>query len=288
MTTERAIATVAVVGAGVIGRGVAQNLAASGHETLLLDVSADVLTSALAQIRRDLRFARFHSTPVEDDAAVLARIRATTEIDALADADFVVENVVEDSDVKEQLYARLDEVCRADVVFAANTSCIPVTRLAARTSRPDRVLGIHFMNPVPLTTTVEMIRGWQTSDETLDRARSLLTAMGKSAVLVQDSPGFVSNRVLMLAVNEAAYLVQERVADPAAIDEIFRNCFGHKMGMLETADLIGIDTVLRSIEILHEEFGDSKYRPCPLLRRMVEAGHLGRKSGQGFHTYRRS
>ncbi|OLZ67260.1 3-hydroxybutyryl-CoA dehydrogenase [Streptomyces sp. IMTB 2501] len=281
--------TVGVVGAGTIGRGLAQSLAMTGHDVVLVDIAEAALGDALAQIRRDLRFARMLGAqsagahePVD---TVLERIRPTTDHAELKAAEFVVENVVEDWDVKSEVYRILDSVCPADTVFAANTSCVPITRIGAQTRRPDRVLGMHFMNPVPLKPVVEVIRAVHTSDATVETALRLLSGMGKEGIVVNDSPGFVSNRVMMLAVNEAAYLVYEGVADAASVDRIFTTCFGHRMGMLETADLIGLDTILRSIEVLHERFGDSKYRPCPLLRQLVDAGYLGRKSGRGFHTY---
>jgi 3-hydroxybutyryl-CoA dehydrogenase len=187
--------------------------------------------------------------------------------------------------MKRQVYPRLDRICPPHVVFAANTSAISITRLASLTSRPERIVGMHFMNPVPLKDTVEVIRGHHTSEETLETARRLLATMGKKAVVVNDFPGFVSNRVLMLTVNEAVYLVQDGVAAPQDVDEIFRSCFGHPMGPLQTADLIGLDTILYSIQVLYDSFGDSKYRPCPLLRKMVDAGLHGRKSGEGFYRY---
>ncbi|MEU8975788.1 3-hydroxyacyl-CoA dehydrogenase family protein [Streptomyces monashensis] len=281
--------TVGVVGAGTIGRGLAQSLAMTGHDVVLVDIAEAALDDALAQIRRDLRFARMLGAqsagahePVD---TVLERIRPTTDHAELKAAEFVVENVVEDWDVKSEVYRILDSVCPADTVFAANTSCVPITRIGAQTRRPDRILGMHFMNPVPLKPVVEVIRAVHTSDATVETALRLLSGMGKEGIVVNDSPGFVSNRVMMLAVNEAAYLVYEGVADAASVDRIFTTCFGHRMGMLETADLIGLDTILRSIEVLHERFGDSKYRPCPLLRQLVDAGYLGRKSGRGFHTY---
>ncbi len=281
------ITPVAVIGAGTIGRGVAHSLAASGHDVILVDVGKEVLDEAMAHIRREMRFARFlggqHGT---DDAAALARIETTTDYARVAGARFVVENTTEDWDVKSAVYRRLDEVCGTDVVFAANTSCVPVTRIGGLIRRPDRVIGLHFMNPVPHKPVVEMIRGELTSEETIDRARELLAGMDKTGILVNDSPGFVANRVLMLSINEAAHLVQEGVAEPAEIDQIFKSCLGHKMGMLETADLIGIDTILKSIEMLQDSFdGDSKYEPCPLLRRMVADGHLGKKTNHGFYTY---
>ncbi|WP_327299455.1 MULTISPECIES: 3-hydroxyacyl-CoA dehydrogenase family protein [unclassified Streptomyces] len=281
--------TVGVVGAGTIGRGLAQSLAMTGHEVVLVDIAEEALDDALAQIRRDLRFARMLGAqsagahePVD---TVLERLRPTTDHAELKAAEFVVENVVEDWDVKSEVYRILDSVCPEETVFAANTSCVPITRIGAQTRRPDRILGMHFMNPVPLKPVVEVIRAVHTSDATVETALRLLSGMGKEGIVVNDSPGFVSNRVMMLAVNEAAYLVYEGVADAASVDRIFTTCFGHRMGMLETADLIGLDTILRSVEVLHERFGDSKYRPCPLLRQLVDAGYLGRKSGRGFHTY---
>lgn len=275
-----------VVGAGVIGRGVAQSLAMAGHRVVLVDVSDDVLERSVAQMRRDLRLARVlgRLAPGAEGGA-LENIETTTDYDRLSVAEVVVENVTEDPAVKERVYRRLNDVCGPDVLFAVNTSAIPVTSIAAQVQRPERVIGIHFMNPVPLKDTVEVIRGFHTSPATVLASQELLRSMGKKWVMVEDSPGFVSNRVLMLAVNEAAFLVHEGIAPAESVDEIFKSCFGHKMGMLETADLIGIDTVLRSIKVLQEQFGDSKYRPCPLLKQMVDAGMLGRKTGRGFYTY---
>ena len=212
-------------------------------------------------------------------------IEATTDYSRLSDVDFVVENITEKWELKKEIYPKLDEICAPGVVFAANTSAISITRLAALTNRPEQVLGMHFMNPVPMKPTVEVIRGWHTSDQTLDTALKLLADMGKEGIVVADAPGFVSNRVLMLTVNEAVHLVAERVATAEEIDRIFKSCFGHKMGPLETADLIGLDTILYSVEVLYESFNDGKYRPCPLLKQMVDAGLHGRKSGQGFYTY---
>lgn len=281
------ITSVAVIGAGTIGRGVAHSLASTGHTVLLVDVDEAILKDAVARIRSEMRFARFLGQQRgEDDSAALARIVTTVGYEKVADTQFVVENTTEDWDVKREVYRRLDQVCGPDMVFAANTSCVPVTRIAGQVSRPERVIGMHFMNPVPHKPVVEMIRGVHTGEETIARARELLAGMNKEGILVNDSPGFVANRVLMLSINEAAYLVQERVAEPAEIDQIFKSCLGHKMGMLETADLIGIDTILKSIEMLYESFSDSKYRPCPLLRQMVDAGRLGKKTNHGFYTYK--
>ncbi|MFJ8005322.1 3-hydroxyacyl-CoA dehydrogenase family protein [Streptomyces fagopyri] len=279
--------TVGVVGAGVMGTGLAQALATTGHEVILVDRSEDVLASAERSIEQGLRLARLLGAkgPREDRGTVLKRISCTTDYEGFERADFVIENVTEDWETKRSVYERIDPLCPPHCVFAANTSVIPVTRIAGATSRPDRVLGMHFMNPVPLKHTVEVIRGHHTSDETLRAAARLLAGMGKEQVVVQDSPGFVSNRVLMLTVNEAMYLVHEGVATAAEVDRIFKTCFGHPMGPLETADLIGLDTILQSVEGLYQAFSDSKYRPCPLLRRMVDAGLLGRKSGEGFFSY---
>ncbi|MCA1615206.1 MAG: 3-hydroxyacyl-CoA dehydrogenase family protein [Acidobacteria bacterium] len=278
---------VGVIGAGVMGTGVAQSLAVSGHRVALLDVSAEILARARREVAQGLRFQGLFGKGGKraDAAEVLGRIEFTTELEALAGADFVVENVTEKWEVKRQVYEQLDPVCPEHCVFAANTSAIPITRIASATRRPRRVLGIHFMNPVPLKPTAEVIRGHHTSDETIETALALLASMGKTGIVVNDSPGFVTNRVLMLTINEAAFLLQEGVASAEQVDEIFKSCFGHKMGPLETADLIGLDTILLSIEVLYEAFNDSKYRPCPLLKKMVDAGLLGRKSGEGFYKY---
>ena len=216
---------------------------------------------------------------------IASRIQASTDYDVLHQADFVIENVTENPAIKAEVYRRLDEVCPRPCIFAANTSAIPIARIAAMTTRPTQVLGMHFMNPVPLKSAVEVIRGRQTSGETLAAATRLLERIGKKAIIVGDSPGFVSNRVLMLTVNEAVFLVQENVASVEAIDAIFKECFEHKMGPLQTADLIGLDTILLSLEVLHQEFKDNKFSPCPLLKQMVRDGLHGRKSGRGFYNY---
>ncbi|HEU5227604.1 MAG TPA: 3-hydroxyacyl-CoA dehydrogenase family protein [Ktedonobacteraceae bacterium] len=280
--------TVGVVGAGVMGIGVSQSLAQAGHRVLLLDLDHDILKHAREEITNNLRLARMlhNAAGQESIGDILERITFTTDYAPFATADFVIENVIENWDVKKEVHTRLDSVCPPRAVFAANTSAISITRIGSATRRADRVLGMHFMNPVPMKPTVEVIRGYHTSEETLATAQNLLASMGKKGVVVNDMPGFVSNRVLMLTVNEAVYLVQDQVASPADVDEIFRSCFGHKMGPLETADLIGLDTILYSIEVLYESFNDSKYRPCPLLKKMVDAGLYGRKNGKGFYTYR--
>ncbi|MFJ1917454.1 3-hydroxyacyl-CoA dehydrogenase family protein [Streptomyces sp. NPDC088147] len=279
--------TAGVVGAGVMGVGVAQNLAQTGHQVVLVDISDEVLDRARQELRNGLRaYTLLNRGPAVDPAEIFDRIEFTTDDELLAKADFIVENVTEDWDIKQQVYERIDRIVRPGVVFAVNTSAISITRVASATTRPERVVGMHFMNPVPMKPMVEVIRGHHTTPETIDTARRFLAGMGKECIVVEDVPGFVSNRVLMLTINEAAFLVQDGVAPAADIDRIFKSCFGHTMGPLETADLIGLDTILKSVEVLYESFNDSKYRPAPLLKKMVAAGLLGRKSGEGFHPYR--
>ncbi|MCB9100060.1 MAG: 3-hydroxybutyryl-CoA dehydrogenase [Anaerolineales bacterium] len=281
------IQTVGVVGAGVMGRGVSQNLAQTGHHVVLLDVSSDILEQAKREIKQNIRFHSFFTKSALTDSPdeILARINFTTDYESLAKVDYVIENSTEKWAIKQEIYPQLDAICPEQCVFAANTSAISITRLASTTKRASQVVGIHFMNPVPLKPAVEVIRGYHTSDKTMEITTRLLTQMNKEAIIVNDSPGFVSNRVLMLTINEAVYLLQEQVASAEDVDRIFKLCFGHKMGPLETADLIGLDTILYSVEVLYESFNDSKYRPCPLLKKMVDAGLYGRKSGQGFYSY---
>ncbi|MBW4660746.1 MAG: NAD-binding protein [Drouetiella hepatica Uher 2000/2452] len=284
------IQVVGVIGAGVMGAGVAQNLAQTGHQVLLLDVSDQILEQAKQEIRNNLRFQTLFNRKEKTDNLddILSRIKFTTNDQFLDSAEFVIENIPEKWDLKKEVYAKLDAICPKASIFAANTSAIPITRIASATQRSPQVIGIHFMNPVPLKPTVELIRGYHTSDATIETTQGLLTQMGKEWILVNDAPGFVSNRVLMLTINEAIFLLHDQVASASDVDKIFKTCFGHKMGPLETADLIGLDTILFSIEVLYESFNDSKYRPCPLLKKMVDAGLYGRKSGQGFHTYSKS
>jgi 3-hydroxybutyryl-CoA dehydrogenase len=278
---------IGVVGAGTMGPGVAQLFAEAGYDVVLTDVAAGALERARVEIARSVRLMPIvrPSAPRHDVDEVLGRIRFTTALGDMRDAGWVVENVTEKWDVKRRVHAELDGLCRPETVFGVNTSAIPITRVASVTGRAPLVVGMHFMNPAHLKPTVEVIRGYHTSDETIERTRSLLASAGKGCVVVNDSPGFVTNRVLMLTVNEAIFLLAEGVAPVADVDRLFRECFGHAMGPLETADLIGLDTVLLSLEVLSEEFGDSKYRPCPLLRRLVEAGLHGRKTGRGFYTH---
>ncbi len=280
------ISQVGVVGAGVMGVGVAQDLAQHGFQVVLVDLDDAILKHALAEIRQNLRMhALFAKKASEPAAKVLERITPATDPEALNTADFVIENVTEKWQVKEEVYRRIDAICPQHAVFAADTSAISITRIGSVTSRADRVLGMHFMNPVPLKSMVEVIRGFHTSEETLESAKALLASCGKECIVVRDMPGFVSNRVLMLTVNEAIFVVQDQVASAADVDRLFKTCFGHKMGPLETADLIGLDTILYSLDVLFESYNDSKFRPCPLLKTMVYAGLLGRKSGRGFYSY---
>lgn len=278
--------TIGVIGAGVMGVGVAQNLAQTGHRVILIDISDSILERAKQEIRNNIRFQGFfNKKSAENLENTLQQITFTTDYQLLKDADFVVENVIEKWEIKKPIYSQMDVICPPHCVFAANTSAISITRIGSATKRPAQVIGMHFMNPVPMKKTVEVIRGHHTSAETIEISKQFLTQMGKEWILVNDAPGFVSNRVLMLTVNEAAFLVHDQVATAQDVDLIFKNCFGHKMGPLETADLIGLDTILYSIEVLYESFNDSKYRPCPLLKKMVDAGLHGRKSGQGFYSY---
>ena len=276
---------VGVVGAGTMGIGVSQAFAAGGLRVTLVDTAEAALTTARNKIELDARMAAMFQRESTSGTDPLARITFSTSLAGLADAGFVVENVTEKPAIKETVYRELDAVCPAECVFGVNTSAIPITRVAGHTARQDRVIGTHFMNPAQLKPMVEVIRGFHTSEETIKTTQELLTAIGKESIVVNDSPGFVTNRVAMLTVNEAACLLDEGVATAAEIDRLFVRCFGHRMGPLATADLIGLDTVLYSLDVLLENFNDPKFRPSVLLRRYVDAGLLGRKSGRGFFTY---
>lgn len=270
-----------------MGRGVGAAVGRAGHRFVLVDRDEETLRRAAIALRDELRSAALLlGDGGESVDRILERSVLTTDLGAVANAGIVIENVTERWDVKRSVYDRLDRLCSENTPFAVNTSAIPITKLAALTQRPARVVGMHFMNPAVLTPTVELIRGHHTSDATIRLAQEFLTGIGKASVVVNDSPGFVTNRTLMLTINEAIFTLHERVATAAQIDRLFVECFGHKMGPLETADLIGLDTVLLSIEVLYDSFKDSKYRPCPLLQTMVDAGLYGRKTGQGFFSYR--
>jgi 3-hydroxybutyryl-CoA dehydrogenase len=281
------IKKVGVVGAGNIGIGAVTDLVLHGLSAVVVDVADELLQRAQAEVLKNLRFAPLLSKalPRVGKEEALQRMVLTTDIAAVASCDFVIENVTEDWDVKKPVYEALDRVLPPEVCLGANTSCISITQIGAATRRAPNVVGVHLMNPVHLMPTVEVIRGFHTSERALDTLRQLLAALGKEAIVVEDLPGFVSNRISHLFMNEAAFVLQDGVADAPTIDAIFKQCFGHRMGPLETADLIGLDTVMRSLDVLYESFQDPKYRCCPLLRKLVHAGHLGRKSGKGFHVY---
>jgi 3-hydroxybutyryl-CoA dehydrogenase len=277
---------VAVIGAGTMGNGIAQVFATAGHAVTMIDVSAAALDRGLATIRTSLgRLVRKGTLTqgVADDA--VSRIGVGTTVQDAKSAELAIEAATESPALKFGLFQELDRACAPGVILASNTSSISITQLAARTGRPDRVIGMHFMNPVPVMPLVEVIRGQLTSDATTSSVMALATALGKTPVEVNDYPGFVSNRVLMPMINEAVFCVMEGVATPEAIDTVMKLGMAHPMGPLMLADLIGLDTCLSILEVLHAGLGDDKYRPCPLLRRMVAAGELGRKSGKGFYKY---
>jgi len=280
------IKTVGVIGAGTMGNGIAHVFARSGFRVLLCEVEQRFLDRGLETIRRNLgREAEKGKISLADVDDALARIQGTLHRTDLAEADFVVEAATEKFDVKKALFVELDGIAKPGVILASNTSSISITRLAAVTQRPERVIGMHFFNPVPVMKLVEVIRGLQTSEETYETVATLAEQLGKTAVEVNDAPGFVSNRVLMPLLNEAMYAVMEGVATPEAVDEVFRLGMAHPMGPLALADFIGLDVCLDIMRVMHDGLGDPKYRPCPLLVRMVDAGWLGRKSGRGFYTY---
>ena len=276
---------VGVAGAGLIGSGLAHCLSEAGFEVVLADRNDDILEKARHAITSSVNLRKILQKSQIRAEDVLEQIVFSADLQDMSECEFMIEAITEDEPLKLDIWTRLGAICQDTAILASATSAIPITRLASKVPHPERFLGIHFMNPVPLKDTVEMIRGVHTSDETIEKARDLLEQIGKKAILVNDSPGFVSNRVLMLTVNEAIWLVQDRVAEPKDIDRLFKDCFGHKMGPLETADMIGLDTIMQSLQVLQDSFGEDKYRPCPLLRQMVDAGYLGRKSGKGFFEY---
>ena len=281
-----ALGAIAVVGSGTMGNGIAQVFAQRGHSVILRDLDQAILDRARKQLEKNLsRLMEKETISNADKASTLARIKPVTDLNEIAAADFVIEAVVEDVDAKMQLFHELDEICKRDTILASNTSSISITRLGSATNRPEKVIGMHFMNPVPVMPLVEVIRGQATTDQTLRTVVQLARALGKTPVEVNDYPGFVSNRVLMPMINEAIFAVYEGVASPEAIDQVMKLGMNHPMGPLTLADFIGLDVCLAIMQVLQEGFGDPKYRPCPLLRRMVAAGWLGRKTGRGFFTY---
>ena len=283
---DPAIKTIGVVGAGTMGRGIAQVFAQAGYDVRLVDLSQSVLRKADKAIRTSLaKFVEKGRLVATDREAALERLSFGEQLDALTDADYVVEAILEDAQAKQKLFSTLDGLTKPGTILASNTSSISITLLGASTRRPDRVLGMHFMNPVPLMSLVELVRGESTSVASMQTASDLCVALGKTSVEAADYPGFIANRILMPMLNEAFFALMEGVGTAEAIDEVMKRGMNHPMGPLALADLIGLDVCQAILTVLHEGFGDPKYRPCPLLRRMVAAGHLGRKSGRGFYVY---
>jgi len=280
---------IVVIGAGTMGNGIAHTAAASGFATTLIDVSDEFLQRGMKTISSNLqRGVDKGKMTAEEKQAILDRIQSTTDIDAaVANADIVIEAIIENLAAKIQLFEKLDKLTKPECILASNTSSISITKMAAATKRPEKVIGMHFMNPVPVMTLVEVIRGIATSDDTYQRVEDLSKRMGKTAIEVNDYPGFISNRVLMPMINEAIFALYEGVATPDSIDGVMKLGMNHPMGPLTLADFIGLDVCLAILRVLEDGFGDPKYRPCPLLVKMVDAGWLGRKSGRGFYDYRK-
>jgi len=278
--------TLGVVGAGQMGAGIAQVAAVSGLTVVMSDIKAEFVQRGLSAIKDSLgRMVKKEKITAQDQEAILGRITGTTSLTDMAKADFVVEAATENETLKLKIFADLDTICGPGVILSSNTSSISITKIAGATKRPDKVIGMHFMNPVPMMKLVEIIKGLATSEETFTLTKDLSVKMGKTPVPANDFPGFIANRILMPMINEAIFALYEGVGTAEAIDSVMKLGMNHPMGPLALADLIGLDTCLSILEVLHQGFGDPKYRPCPLLRKYVDAGHLGRKMGKGFYTY---
>lgn len=286
MGAEVELKSIGIVGAGTMGSGIAQIAAQAGFQVVMRDVEESFVRGGMSRIEKSLSKAVEKGKMTEDEkVTVLSRVRGTLSLEDLADSDVVIEAVIEDKRTKKEVLSALDRICRPGTIIASNTSSIPITELAAATKRPDRVIGMHFINPVQVMKLVEVIRAVQTSKETAETVKSLATRMGKTPMEVGDFPGFALNRMLVPMINDAAYCLMEGVASAETIDQVMKLGANHPMGPLELGDLVGLDVCLSIMEVLYTEYGDPKYRPCPLLRRYVQAGWLGRKTGKGFHTY---
>ena len=275
---------IGVIGAGVMGKGVAQRFAMYGYQVYLYDIDSEVLMKSKNEIVRNLKFLKMMHK-IEEVDSIISNVNLMESMAGASEMDFVIENVAEVVEVKQQVYIELEKVCKENCIYMVNTSCIPITSIAGITSREDKVIGVHFMNPVPMKNFAEVIKGWKTSETCIQKVTDLLKSVGIEQEVVNDRAGFVSNRLSHIFMNEAAYLVYEGVATAAQIDIILKKAFGHSMGPLETADLIGVDVVVDSLKVLYDEYQDPKFKVCPLMKQMVYAKKFGRKTGEGFYRY---